>query len=245
MTEPIFLKYFTQADSTRVKSGFETIDGDLKNEAERLRNILISGKIICGNQKGYFRYKEVMPCSVSFTGARLESLDNFFTNRSKFGFAVLRTRLPKAKPVIYLDEQSIKDGDYNPKDKWLIDLVRTSEDCYMKEIRPYDFSWQEEWRIRASTITFKRLDFVFAPGEPNCKKVRELYGQETYDTNDHITRVNAYRNSHEGRNPPLEEFLGRKFIEKNEEIKKANPKEGRIILPEVVELAWDEIKRLE
>ncbi len=259
MPKPVFLKYFTQSDTARAQAGFKIIDGKLKNEAERLRDILVSKKILGGNQKGYFRYKYDLPSSISLTGRALEELDDFFVKRSFFGLSFLTSGVPKAKPVIYLDEYTIKSGAFNPKDIWLVDLVRTPEECYTNyeeiddpqeqildypEKKPYDYRWQEEWRIQGSALNFNRIDFVFAPGEAKCKRVREFYGQEAYDTIDHTLRVNDYRQTHNGRNPPLERILGRIFTERNEDIKKAKPKEGKVILPEIVELAWDEIRKI-
>ncbi len=102
-----------------------------------------------------------------------------------------------------------------------------------------------EWRLKVPEegISFERIDFVLVPGEENCKRVRERFGQEAYDVIDHAKRVGAYRAAHQGRSPPLEEVLGRHFIARHEEIKSANPKEGKIIIPEIVEAVWDEIRR--
>ena len=107
-------------------AGFSTIDGEIKNEAHRLKDILTTKKVLGGNQKGYFRYREQMPLTVSFTGARLEDLDTFFEVRSQFGFAVLASRVPSAKPVLYLDSYSIYCGAYNIENKWRVDLVRAA-----------------------------------------------------------------------------------------------------------------------
>ena len=126
MSNPIFLKYFTQSDQKRIAAGFSTIDGEIKNEAQRLKAILTTKRVLGGNQKGYFRYREQMPLTVSFTGARLEDLDTFFEVRSQFGFAVLASRVPSAKPVLYLDSYSIYCGAYNIEDKWRVDLVRAA-----------------------------------------------------------------------------------------------------------------------
>ncbi len=256
MAHPIFLKYFTQSDQKRLQAGFATIDGKIKNEAERLKEILVTKKVLGGNQKGYFRYREQMLPTVSFTGAPLESLDQFFTIRSNFGFAILSSRAPNAKQVIYLDSHAIYCGAYSNEDKWRIDLARTPEECYFLDeqwedigeltpAKPYDFRWEQEWRLKVphNGISFERVDFVLAPGAETCKRVNELFGQEAYDVIDHMKRVSAHRTAHQGRSPPLEEVLGKCFIAQNDRIKAAKPQEGIIIMPEIVESVWDEIRR--
>lgn len=258
MAQPVFFKYFTQDDATRLYAGFSTIDGKTKTAPERLRDILTTKRVFGGNQKSYFRYKMQMPLTISFTGAHLENLDQFFELRSKFGFAVLASRVPGAKPVLYLSQEELSWGNYNPQDRWRIDLVRTPGDFryeeegeeydgYAEEMlppKPYDFRWEQEWRLRVPRegASFERLDFVLVPRPENCKKANEVYGQEAYDVDDHIKRVNSYCLGHQGRYPPLEEMMGKHFLARHEKVKEARPQEGKTAMPEIVEAAWDEIR---
>ena len=186
----------------------------------------------------------------------MENLDQFFVVRSQFGFAVLASRLPQAMPVIYLCEEDIRQRGDNENDAWRIDLVRIPE-FYPDELEQrayegdmvlpntYDFRWEKEWRLKVPRegIVFERVDFVLAPGAENCKRVNERFGQEAYDVADHIKRVSAYRAVHQGRSPPLEEAIGKHFLAQHNRIKEASPQEGRIIMPEIIEAAWDEIRR--
>lgn len=246
-----FLKHFAQGDHSRAMSGLVRIAGDMSAQ-ERFLSILRQRVLYGTNGKGYFHRSQTMPASVSFSAKVLESLDRFYTQRSAYAlvFDINRIKPGFARPVAYLSEQQIKEGHFFAQDKWLVDLVRPKHVWELDEmtgesrfVRKYDFSWQEEWRIKGTSITFgyDKVAFVIVPRREVESQVRGEFPVETLLAKDNYARVVDFRNAHGGQNPPLEQTVVAVQSELVKSGRVSDPAHGVYLLPEIVEQAWQRL----
>jgi len=251
-----YFKYFTQDDEKRMKSGLVPPPFGVMTGRERFMKILQDRQIHGSKGKGYFHKLMKMPCSVSLTVKALESLDRFYVDRGAYAITFDRGRVKKdlAHPVLYLSDQQIRAGEFLEEDRWLVDVIRPydvyDEDQMTGELvlldRKYDFSWQEEWRIRGLAVGFdyNKVAFVIVPNEKQDKVVRGEFPVESFIAKENYARVQQYRHAHGGAIPPLEDTVHVAIERLAAHGRRSDPAHGIYIMPEALECAWDVIKNI-
>lgn len=146
--------------------GFSWEDRWKDANAEQRFHSILEQKIIKANQdKGYFA-PEVYP-NVALARQEFSELTPLVERTSKYALCfreeVFKGRITMR--VLYLDYEEIINNDWEPEDRWLIELYGSSR----------DFRWENELRcVGDLNFEYKSILFLMAP-EIKTKEVQEKY----------------------------------------------------------------------
>ena len=234
---------------------------DATEPDRRLSNILKTGKLLAGNQKGIFYHLQDTPHSVSFTRLPLEQFryDESCRKRtmvdvhSCFGVALEKGSLP-FREVSYVtpQERAIKGM---PDEAWAVDSVTPA----------YDFSWTQEQRALATDylllpgnqrvpinptvpplertraclpfIDLPSLSFVLVATEDDRKRYNQEHGVEAYPVLSQLNRISDYWRSRRTL-PPLEDKLHTMWQQLETEGKSTDAGSGNFFMEEALDRTW-------